>query len=96
MKQNKMHRFQIILVGWSQARGNPLPEVSWYLGPRQLTGSNQESGLWTNQQPGLGTNQEPGLGTNQKPGLGANKETAQGEDVSRQTLFLPRYTRDRI
>jgi hypothetical protein len=88
MKQTKMHRFSIILVGWSQARGNPPPEVSWYLGPRQLTGSNQESGLWTNQ--------EPGLGTNQKPGLGANQETVQGEDVSRQTLFLPRYTRDRI
>ncbi len=84
MKQTKMQPFKIILVAWSQARGNPPPEVSWYLGPRQLAGSNQESGLWTNQQPGLGTNQ--------KPSLGANQETDQGEDVSRQTLFLPRYT----
>jgi hypothetical protein len=88
MTQTKMHRFPIILVGWSQARGNPPPEVSWYLGPRQLMGSNQESGLWTNQ--------EQGMGTNQKPSLGANQETVQGEDVSRQTLFLPRYTRDSI
>jgi hypothetical protein len=95
-KQNKMHPFPIILVAWSQARGNPPPEVSWYLGPRQLPGSNQESRLWTNQEPGMGTNQEPGLGTNQKPGLGANQETVQREDVSRQTLFLPRYTWDCI